>query len=105
MSILIKGLNIKPCKDGFDGKGLVIIGYDDKLYAVAHEQIIPLPDHGDLIDRSRLIGGFADWYIQESPMYLGDSKVVAETIGDAMKAIEAAPVVIPAERSEDGNGN
>ena len=52
MSVLIKGLNIKPCKDGFDGKGLVIIGYDDKLYAVAHEQIIPLPDHGDLIDKS-----------------------------------------------------
>ena len=44
MSVLIKGLNIKPCKDGFDGKGLVIIGYDDKLYAVAHEQIVPLPD-------------------------------------------------------------
>lgn len=63
--------------------------------------LVGLPDHGDLIDRSRLIGGFADWYIQESPMYLGDSKVVAETIGDAMKAIEAAPVVIPAERSED----
>ena len=62
--------------------------------------LVELPDHGDLIDRSMLIGGFADWYIQESPMYLGDSKVVAETIGDAMKAIEAAPVVIPAERSE-----
>ena len=101
MSVLIKGLNIKPCKDGFGGKGLVIIGYDDKLYAVAHEQIIPLPDHGDLIDRNMLIGGFADWYIQESPMYLGDNKVVAETIGDAMKAIEDAPAVIPAERSEE----
>lgn len=101
MSVFIKGLNIKPCKDGFDGKGLVIIGYDDKLYAVAHEQIIPLPDHGDLIDRNMLIGGFADWYIQESPMYIGDNGVVAETIGDAMKAIEAAHVVIPAERSEE----
>lgn len=44
MSVLIKGLNIKPCKDGFGGKGLVIIGYDDKLYTVAHEQIVPLPD-------------------------------------------------------------
>ena len=55
MSVLIKGLNIIPRKDGFDGKGLVIIGYDDKLYAVAHEQIIPLPDHGDLIDRDELM--------------------------------------------------
>lgn len=89
--------------------------YPFRLYCVAHYNLIKyprtgrldtcplveLPDHGDLIDRSRLIGGFADWYIQESPMYLGDSKVVAETIGDAMKAIEAAPVVIPAERSEE----
>lgn len=98
MSVLIKGLNIKPCKDGFGGKGLVIIGYDDKLYCVAHEQIVPLPNHGDLIDRNMLIAGFADWYIQESPMYLGDNSVVAETIGDAMKAIEDAPVVVPAER-------
>lgn len=44
MSVLIKGLNIEPCDDGFGGRGLVIIGYDDKLYAVAHEQIVPLPD-------------------------------------------------------------
>ena len=54
-----------------------------------------------MIDRNMLIGGFADWYLQESPMYLGDNKVVAETIGDAMKEIEAAPAVIPAERSEE----
>lgn len=63
--------------------------------------LIELPDHGDLIDRNMLIGGFADWYIQESPMYLGDNNTIAETIGDAMKAIEAAPVVIPAERRKD----
>ena len=62
--------------------------------------LIHVPDHGDLIDRNMLIGGFADWYIQESPTYLGDDNTVAETIGDAMKAIEDAPVVIPAERSD-----
>lgn len=87
MSILIKGTNIEDLQRVM-------------LFFRGHE-IIELPDHGDLIDRSMLIGGFADWYIQESPMYLGDSKVVTETIGDAMKAIEAAPVVIPAERSEE----
>ena len=78
MSVFIKGLNIKPCKDGFNGKGLVIIGYDDKLYVVAHEQIIPLPDHGDLIDRDKLKATDSWEWIKND-----------------------APVVIPAERSEE----
>ena len=81
MSVLIKGLNIKPCKDGFDGKGLVIVGYDDKLYAVAHEQIIPLPDHGDLVDIDRMLDDFAE---------LRDYDFASREY-----------VVIPAERSED----
>lgn len=93
MSVLIKGLNIKPCKDGFGGKGLVIIGYDDKLYAVAHEQIIPLPDHGDLIDRDELMMKMwgADAYA--SNQLSCNVRVVF------VRDIEAAPVVIPAERS------
>lgn len=91
MSVLIKGLNIKPCEDGFGGKGLVIIGYDDKLYAVAHEQIIPLPEHGDLIERDALKEDMAD-------------KCDCETwvgIDEAIKCADASPVVIPAERSEE----
>lgn len=92
MSILIKGLNIKPCKDGFDGKGLVIIGYDDKLYAVAHEQIIPLPDHGDLIERDALKDDMDDK--RDCETWIG--------IEECLKCADAAPVVIPAERSEDG---
>lgn len=109
MSVLINGMTMPE-------KGLleVIISPDGIAYELERPLIdtehasvsrfhdaVELPDHGDLIDRNMLIGGFADWYIQESPMYLGDNKVVAETIGDAMKAIEAAHVVIPAERSED----
>lgn len=88
MSILIKG-------------GITIEELQSAMLMFKGHEIIELPDHGDLIDRNMLIGGFADWYIQESPMYIGDNGVVAETIGDAMKAIEAAHVVIPAERSED----
>lgn len=88
MSILIKG-------------GTTIEELQSAMLMFKGHEIVELPDHGDLIDRNMLIGGFADWYIQESPMYIGDNGVVAETIGDAMKAIEAAHVVIPAERSED----
>jgi len=109
MSVLIKGMkkpkNCSHCELFHDEGFCIVTGTSIKPWGEKRNAdcpLIELPDHGDLIDRSRLIGGFADWYIQESPMYLGDSKVVAETIGDAMKAIEAAPVVIPAERNEDG---
>ena len=94
MSVLIKGLNIKPCKDGFGGKGLVIIGYDDKLYAVAHEQIIPLPDHGDLIDRDALMKHKGSAYD------IDGHELYAVGTGTILRM----PAVIPAERSEKANG-
>lgn len=61
MSVLIKGLNIEPCDDGFGGRGLVIIGYDDKLYAVAHEQIVPLPDDATIEPKK------GKWLLHEYP--------------------------------------
>ena len=90
--VYIKGLNIKPCKDGFDGKGLVIIGYDDKLYAVAHEHIIPLPDHGDLIDRDEAADDACLIWGRNSS---GDD--AAQEIIEHLRKMEA---VIPADRSE-----
>lgn len=92
MSILIKGLNIKPCKDGFEGKGLVIIGYDDKLYAVAHEQIIPLPDHGDLIDR--------DEAADDACLIWGRNSSGDDAAQEIIGHLRKMKAVIPAERSE-----
>ena len=99
MSVMIKGLNIKPCKDGFDGKGLVIIGYDDKLYSVAHEQIIPLPDHGDLIDREYAIASACSGRIRALPTTEdGEDWIRVEEVRQSLKSV---PAVIPAERSEE----
>ena len=99
MSVMIKGLNIKPCKDGFDGKGLVIIGYDDKLYSVAHEQIIPLPDHGDLIDREYAIASGCSGRIRALPTTEdGEDWIRVEEVRQSLKSV---PAVIPAERSEE----
>lgn len=100
MSVLIKGLNIEPCEDGFDGKGLVIIGYDDSLYFVAHKQIIPLPDHGDLIDIDKLSDAMyheafetdSDWQKWDSGCWIRYKMFERQR--------DSAPVVIPAERSE-----
>ena len=107
MSVLIKGLNIEPCDDGFDGRGLVIIGYDDKLYAVAHEQIISLPDHGDLIERDPLMTGLGmamDCEGCPNRTQLHFCGLSTEMM-EVCDKLENAPVVIPAERSEDDPHN
>ena len=101
MSVFIKGLNIKPCKNGFDGKGLVIIGYDDKLYGVAHEQIIPLPDHGNLIDIDALNNAmYHEAFETDSNMQKWDSGCwIRYKMFE--KHRDLAPIIIPAERSEE----
>lgn len=114
MSVLIKGLNLKPCKDGVDGKGLVIIGYDDELYAVAHEQIIPLPDHGDLIDRDAFIKVNREYLCKDCERRKGVKNGRKRTlyeiggvpcracgVEDMFEYLDDAPVLIPAERSEE----
>lgn len=85
--VYIRGLNIEPCDDGFDGKGLVIVGYDDKLYAVAHKDIVPVPDHGRLVDADAL---------KEKAHYDDFDNAVVD-----VDDIDAAPTVIEADRSED----
>lgn len=93
MSVLIKGLNIKPCKDSFGGKGLAIIGYDDKLYFVAHEQIIPLQDHGDLIDR--------DEAADDACLIWGRNSSGDDAAQEIIEHLRKMKAVIPAERSEE----
>ena len=109
MSVLIKGLKIEAREDGFGGKGLVIIGYDDKHYAVAHEQIIPLPDHGDLIEKRPIVDALA--VAEKNVSFLQRGVEREENIkycqgvmvgyANSILAINNAPVIIPAERSEE----
>lgn len=112
MGVYIKGLQIESCEDGFDGRGLVIIGYDDKLYAVAHKSIIPLPDHGDLVDRDKFVAEKREQFCADCRkrkstktgdfVYeIGDCVCRACDTDDMLDYIEEAPVVIPAERSEE----
>lgn len=99
MSVLIKGIKVHrgdcwacPCLDGEYGDCNVL---EKDVHYVSDEEcpIIEIPDHGDLIDKDALVdkaefigdafsgrGGFSVW---------GDDVINAH-------------VVIPAERSEDG---
>lgn len=110
MSVLIKGA--KPpsgcvwCYFNEDSRCVLIVGcdYDETNGAQRRENcpLIELPDHGDLIDRSELervlvINKDCDKCIHRAAFCCDrDPDFVV-----ACEAIYDAPVVIPAERSEE----
>ena len=86
MSILIKGVNIKEIKRG----AVAAVNIDDVVYFVHGDDIVPVPDHGDLIDRDVLKDECKEPYVWW------------ETATQMAVILSDSPVVIPAERSEDG---
>lgn len=104
MSVLIKGA--KPpngcrwCYFSEDSKCALIVGcdFDDTNGWKRRKDcpLIELPDHGDLIDRDELMMKMweASAYAPNHCSWVNARVVFA-------KDVEDAPVVIPAERSED----
>lgn len=110
MSVLIKGMKMpKNCMEcpfkGFDrakGRGnictidetitlhAVLDGLDVKFVNVGDCPLVPIPDHGDLVERDEIMKH--EVYI---PRDGGNLPVVY------MSYVKAAKTVIPAERSED----
>lgn len=94
MSILIKGVDLP--KGGWyldlvitaDG---VVRDYGDEDEQIA--EAVELPDHGDLIDKDK-------FYIDL--MDRGVDYVQTDDYTEICQAVCNAPVVIPAERREDG---
>lgn len=91
MSVLIKGINTHrgrcwecPCLDGEYGDCNVL---EKDVHYIEDEEcpLIELLDHGDLIDRDEL------W----------NEMVQTDNFQEAQNALWNAPVVIPAERSEE----
>lgn len=104
MSVLIKRLHLPdccwncPCLDGEEGycniSGKTIRGDGERP---ADCPLFEIPDHGDLIDRDELMMKMweASAYAPNHCSWVNARVVFARDIEDA-------PVVIPAERSEDG---
>ena len=99
MSILIKGMKM-PKEDELlciriYPSGKVIIDLDLQCKQVA--EAVELPDHGDLIDRDALMTRYAE---EVRPSNNSDFMRPLRW-NDAVQLTELAPVVIPAERSEN----
>jgi len=76
--MLLAGCKRVICKDGFDSETM----------RLPDCPLIPVPDHGDLIDRDTL-----DADLEKQDMKTGEW----EAIGFSIYEIENAPTIIPAE--------
>ncbi len=109
MSILIKGINVKEIKLG----AIAIVNIDNVVTFVHGDDIVVIPDHGDLIDKTDLMESLADWQLSEAPeegINWDSSRNVTShelqysiyrLLGDVYEEVRDEPVVIPAERSEE----
>lgn len=88
MSVLIKGITL----DDFIRYGGEYAGYLDGIGCT-----VELPDHGDLIDREALDGVL----LTNGIVGAITRRKVRYTVGDVRTIIGHAPVIIPAERSEE----
>ena len=102
MSVLIKGLEMPRhcteclfCKRSYDeamNYVYFICIVDGTTCKISSCPLIPIPDHGDLIDRDALFDDNSwDWFNEWGSTVNTQAQLVAD-----------APVIIPAERSEDG---
>lgn len=104
MSVLIRGMKMPKCCDDccllYDCCSCIVTGYSVAMikWDTEHKRLpdcplIEIPDHGDLIDRDALKGKTE--FIGDAFSGRGGFAVWGDDVLDA-------PVVIPAERSEDG---
>lgn len=108
MSVLIKGIKMPKDKDvilRIDSKGEVYIygGYPTEIH-----EAVELPDHGDLSDKNIIVDELNRRSKDVSEIQKGvkDERTISYCQGvmvgyeSSIMALNGAPVVIPAERSE-----
>lgn len=104
MSILLKGLKM-PEKD----EALVVVinsngavespNWQWDYTLIKGAEAIPVPDHGDLIDREYAVGSACSGRIRALPTTEdGEDWIRVEEVRQSLKSV---PAVIPAERSEE----
>lgn len=107
MNVLIKGMKMPkscilcPFGDEF-GKCCVNAELEDANELTHSCPLIPIPDHGDLIDRDAVVARLADWSKRLIETY-GENDEYVNCLSEVLEGLGCDDVVIPAERSEDGS--
>jgi hypothetical protein len=98
MGVYIRNIDIPEIKRG----AAAIINIDDILFFKTADDILLVPDHGDLADKDAMQKEMIDLYDKRSEdAYMTGSKGALVDWDDAVVIVKNEPVVIPAERSID----
>lgn len=98
MGIYIRNIDIPEIKRG----AAAIINIDDILFLKTADDIVLVPDHGDLADKDAMQKEMIDLYDKRAEdAYMTGSKGALVDWDDAVVIVKNEPVVIPAERSID----
>jgi hypothetical protein len=84
MGIYIRNIDIPEIKRGV----AAIINIDDILFLKTEDDILLVPDHGDLIEKDVVLDGL-------------DLMAANNRLHDAYDFVKSCEAVIPAERSEE----
>lgn len=98
-------IDVKEIRRG----AVAVLNIDDVAFFVKGKDIIAVPDHGDLIDKSKIVDALAVAeknisFVQRGVEREEDIKYcqgVMVGYANSILAINNAPVVIPAERREE----
>lgn len=101
MGLYIPGMEMPKCQDGImlcvfpDGK---VRCMDMETYAITTKRAVPVPDHGDLIDKDALIEAMA----RMVPLAIESPEEIAmvDGLSAGYEAVKAAPTIIDAEGEE-----
>lgn len=99
MSVLIKGMKMPT-----DQRARIVLHPNGQLFVdhgtwFTEYEAIELPDHGDLIDRDKVVAWLADWSKQLIETY-GENDEYVNCLSEVLERLGCDDVVIPAERSE-----
>ena len=95
MGVYIRNIDIPEIKRGV----AAIINIDDIVFFKTADDILLVPDHGDLIDRGYAIASACSGRIRALPTTEdGEDWIRVEEVRQSLKSV---PVVIPAERGEE----
>ena len=95
MGVYIRNIDIPEIKRG----AAAYINIDDILFFKTADDILLVPDHGDLIEREYAIASACSGRIRALPTTEdGENWIRVEEVRQSLKSV---PVVIPAERSEE----
>lgn len=109
MSVYIPGMEMPNIKNTYrhcmivfdcEGKATIYVGTDSDSFTTEWEKypLVPVPEHGDLIERDTLSKRIKEETINQAEFYADRWHPVVLAYGDCYGKVQNAPTIIPADK-------